>query len=80
MKYFNLLAQQITAMDSLLKDNAKVAYVVGNSWLKGVYVETDILLAQMFEGLGYQVDGVERFRRRNSGKDLFESIVYVRKS
>lgn len=79
MKYFNLLAQQITAMDSLLKDQAKIAYVVGNSWLKGVYIESDMLLAQMFSGLGYQVDGVERFRRRNSGKDLFESIVYVRK-
>ena len=81
MKYFNLLAQQIVAMDPLLKRDAQVAYVVGNSRLKGVYVETDVLLAKIFEGLGlhYTVSGIERFRRRHSGKDLFESIVYARK-
>lgn len=79
MKYFNLLAKQISAMDGLLKDNANIAYVVGNSWLKGVYIETDILLANLFDGLGYRAESVERFRRRNSGKDLFESIVYARK-
>jgi len=81
MKYFNLLSHQIVAMDPLLKENARVAYVVGNSWLKGIYIESDTLLARLFEGLklGYRVEGVERFRRRNSGKDLFESIVYARK-
>ncbi|MBT6175758.1 MAG: hypothetical protein HOI23_00835 [Deltaproteobacteria bacterium] len=79
MKYFNLLARQLIAMDPLLRNKAKIAYVVGNSWLKGVYIETDTLLARLFEGLGYGVDGVERFRRRNSGKDLFESIVYAHK-
>ena len=79
MKYFNLLSKQILAMDPLLNPGAKVAYVVGNSWLKGSYVETDRLLLRLFEGLGYVPGDVERFRRRNSGKDLFESIVFARK-
>lgn len=81
MKYFNLLTKQIVAMDPLLKPNAQAAYVVGNSRLKGVYVETDVLLAKVFEGLdlGYTVESVERFRRRHSGKDLFETTVFARK-
>ena len=78
MKYFNLLSHQISAMGPLLQEGAQIAYVVGNSWLKGSYVETDHLLLKLFEGLGYVPGEVERFRRRNSGKDLFESIVYAR--
>ncbi len=81
MKYFNLLAKQITNQHQFLAPDARMAYVVGCSWLKGIYVETDVLLASLFEGLGlgYKVDSIERFRRRHSGKDLHESIVYVRR-
>jgi len=81
MKYFNLLARQIVSMDPLLKPRAQAAYVVGNSELKGIYVETDVLLGKVFEGLGlgYKVGSIERFRRRHSGKDLFETTVYARK-
>ncbi len=79
MKYFNLLSKQILAMDPLLRPGARISYVVGNSWLKGCYVETDKLLLDLFEGLGFLPKEVERFRKRNSGKDLFESIVYASK-
>lgn len=79
MKYFNLLAKQIVRMDELLADNARVAYVVGCSRIKGIYVETDVLLGKLFEdlGLGYTVSTAERFRKRHSDKDLHESIVYA---
>lgn len=79
MKYFNLLAKQISAMDSLPQNDLRCAYVVGNSRVKGVYVETDVLLGEIFSGLGYKVDAIERIRKRNSGKDLHESIVYSTK-
>lgn len=79
MKYFNLLAQQILAMNDHLNEKVQVAYVVGNSCVSGEYVETDLLLAQIFEelNLGYHVDSIERFRKRHSGKDLFESIIFA---
>lgn len=80
MKYFNLLAQQIVALDEVIASDAQIAYVVGCSRIKGVYVETDVLLADIFEGLGYRVKRIERFRRRHSGKDLHESTVYAAKS
>lgn len=82
MKYFNQLARQIVVQDPLLSLKAQLAYVVGCSRIKGVYVETDLLLAKIFEGidLGYKTKAVERFRRRHSGKDLHESTVYITKS
>lgn len=81
MKYFNQLATQIVCQSPLLAPNARMAYVVGCCWLKQVYVETDVLLARVFEGLelGYEVSKIERFRRRHSGKKLHESLVYVRR-
>jgi DNA modification methylase len=79
MKYFNLLADQIVEMEKVIAPNVRVAYVVGCSRLKEVYVETDVLLGKIFEGLGlgYKVSSVERIRKRHSGKDLHESIVYA---
>lgn len=79
MKYFNMLMMQIVAMAPYLKSGAKVAYVVGNSRSKGVYIETDVILAQIFEGLGYNINNIERFRKRNSGVDLYETIVFATK-
>jgi hypothetical protein len=79
MKYFNSLAKQILAMEALLARDARVAYVVGCSEIRGVYVETDVLLGRLFETLelGYTVRNIERFRKRNSGVNLHESIVYA---
>ena len=79
MKYFNDLTRQVKNMDPLLTPNAKVAYVVGCSKIKGVRVETDLILSDVFKGLNldYRETEVHRFRKRNSGKNLFESIVYA---
>lgn len=81
MKYFNLIAKQIVEMEKVVSSDVKVAYVVGNSEIKGVYVETDVLLGKIFEGLnlGYNTFEITRFRKRNSGVDLYESIVYASK-
>ena len=79
MKYFNNLAEHLENLNPLLSENARLAYVVGCSRLKSVYVETDILLARLFNALGngYECSRIERFRKRHSGKNLHESIVYA---
>ena len=74
-KYFDMLSKQIVRMVPRLKPGASVVYVVGNSRLKGVYVPTDTLLADAMGRLGLRTVAVERFRRRHSGKDLYESAV-----
>lgn len=79
LEYFNRLAAQIIYQNRILAEKTRCAYVVGCSRLKGVYVETDVLLGKVFEGLGigFKVDRIERIRKRHSGEDLHESIVYV---
>lgn len=81
MHYFNRLAAQIIEMEKAVSPSARLAYVVGNSWIKDVYVETDVMLGEIVErlGLGYKTTEVHRFRRRHSGKRLYESIVYSSK-
>lgn len=81
MKYFNLLARQISSMDRFVSPDVSVAYVVGNSCVKDVYVETDVILGKIFEGLGlgYRVLNIERFRKRHSGTDLYETTVFATK-
>lgn len=78
--YFNRLEQHLSALAPKLKPGAKLAYVVGNSRIKEQYVATDVILAKLIEGSlpGATIDGLHRFRRRNSAKNLFETIVYAR--
>ena len=52
LKYFNQFTCQIVAQHSLLAADAQLAYVVGCSTIKDVYIETDVLLGRIFEGLG----------------------------
>lgn len=78
-KYFNLLWNQISAMEHVLTSTPRLAYVVGCSRIKGVFVETDLILARLLRHLGYTVPHVHRFRKRNSGKDLHEAVVYAYK-
>lgn len=80
LNYFNGLATHLSAVQHLPRKNLRVAYVVGNSRLKGIYVATDELLAGLFAALGYADIRVERFRRRHSGRDLYESVVYARQA
>lgn len=80
IKYFNMMHTHVESMLPLLAPGAQLAYVVGCSRLKGVFLETDKVLAQIFKGLGFAVPEVRRFRKRNSGKDLHETIVFATKS
>lgn len=79
MKYFNLMAQHLENLNPLLAAKADLAYVVGCSRIKGVFVETDVLLGRLIEemGFGFEVRRIQRMRKRNSGKDLHESVVFA---
>jgi hypothetical protein len=77
--YFNRLAQHLRAVSTRLSDKASLAYVVGNSSIKDEYVATDEILAQIIESSisGMRVNKIHRFRKRHSGVNLYESIVYA---
>jgi hypothetical protein len=78
-KYFDDLGIHLASLKMLLKSGAPCAYVVGNSRIKKTIVETDAILAEIFENHGFCVEEREEIRRRNSGKELHETTVLARK-
>lgn len=77
--YFNRLALHLEVISPNLATRASAAYVVGNSWIKDEYVETDAILGRIIDATvpGMKTHRLHRFRKRHSGKNLYESIVYA---
>jgi len=75
MKYFNMMYDHATSLEKILAKNAELAYVIGNSEIKGVEIPADIWLGKIFEECGLAIDRIVRVRRRHSGKGLYESVV-----
>ena len=80
--YFGGMARHLSALQSVLKPGARLAYVVGDqaSYLR-VMIRTGQLLAQIAEDLGYEVVSVDLFRTRVStvtGEQLREEVVILR--
>lgn len=75
--YFDDLYSSITETRRCLTDKAVCAYVVGNSRAKGSVVETDLILGEMFRNAGFRLLNIEELRRRNSGKELHETVVFA---
>jgi len=77
-RYFDDIYRQIVEMKRTLSKGAICAYVVGNSRIKKCIVETDLLLTGLFERAKFEILRLEEIRRRHSGKELRETIVYSR--
>lgn len=79
--YFGGMARHLASLRKVLKPGAKLAYVVGDqaSYLQ-VMIRTGQLLADIAEGLGYKVDGIDLFRTRLSTatkQQLREEVVVL---
>ena len=63
--YFGGMARHFSELTKILKPGAKLAYVVGDqaSYLQ-VMIRTGQILADIAEGLGYQVERIDLFRTR----------------
>lgn len=73
--YFDDLYRHICELKQCLRRGAVCAYVVGNSRIKKSLVETDLLLSRLFQAQGFREVRLEQIRKRNSGKELHETIV-----
>lgn len=76
LKYFNKMERHLEGIESVVSDEGKLAYTVGNSILKGVEVPTDEILAEMFRAHGFENVLITRERKRNSKSGLYEAIVF----
>lgn len=80
--YFGGMARHLAQLRKVLKPNAHLAYVVGDqaSYLQ-VLIRTGELLADIAQGLGYELVRIDRFRTRFATAtrcDLREEVVVLR--
>jgi len=71
-KYFDDMYSHLQNLKGLLKPNAKLNYIVGNSSFYRHFVDTEIILAEIFLELGYKSTSIETIRRRNTKRGLLE--------
>ncbi|MFJ5964062.1 DNA methyltransferase [Bacillus sp. NPDC093026] len=79
--YFGGIARHLESLKSLLKPNAKLAYVVGDqaSYFR-VLIKTGEIIAEVATDLGYKVERIDLFRTRIStvtGEQLKEEVVIL---
>ncbi len=80
--YFGGMAKHLADLRRVLRSGAQLAYVVGDqkSYLQ-VMVPTGELLAEIAEGLGYEVVGIDLFRTRRATatkEQMREEVVLLR--
>jgi hypothetical protein len=76
VKYFNNMDEHFDSLGRTLKAGSHLAYVVGNSRLKGVDVPTEAVLAAMLQSKDWcHVDYLLVFRRRIGRRSLFETAI-----
>ncbi|MGQ4809442.1 hypothetical protein NKDENANG_02859 [Candidatus Entotheonellaceae bacterium PAL068K] len=79
--YFGGMARHFSELTKILKPGAKLAYVVGDqaSYLQ-VMIRTGQILADIAEGLGYQVERINLFRTRfatATQEELREEVIVL---
>lgn len=71
-KYFHDMWLHFQAAHRILKPGGEAIYVVGNSIFFGVHVPTEKWYAELMRHAGFEEIGIEKIRKRNSKKGLFE--------
>jgi len=80
--YFGGMARHLKDLQTVLRPNAHLAYVVGDqaSYLQ-VMIRTGHLLADIAQSLGYELESIDLFRSRRATatrQDLREEVVVLR--
>jgi hypothetical protein len=76
-KYFNDVFIHAGEMQKVCKTGAKLAYVIGNSKFYDHPLPSDEILAAVFGHFGFELDRIDRMRRRQSKIGLYEAVVFM---
>ncbi|MCL2598253.1 MAG: site-specific DNA-methyltransferase [Paludibacter sp.] len=71
-KYFDDMYSHFATLRKSLKYNAKINYIVGNSSFYGNFVDTEKILSESMNKIGYKRIQIQNIRRRNTKKGLYE--------
>ncbi len=84
--YFEDLFMNLESIYNSLKPEGKAAIVIGNSCLPNLDINSDLILAEMGEGIGFEVEGVWssntrvcKFPGMKTSRPVRESIVILKK-
>jgi DNA modification methylase len=79
LKYFNNMYEHFKEVFMVMNNSGKLAYVIGNSRIKGVEIPSDVILADLMVCCGFQINKIIRSRTRLGKRNLYEAIIYAQK-
>jgi len=87
LEYFHSMDNVLRIFHKKLRKQGYCAMLVGNSYVRGVMIPLDILIAKMAKKIGFEITTVSKVRDRGNGAfqhiyngRLYESIVIFKKS
>jgi len=78
VKYFNDIYDHAGQIAEVCKKQARLAYVIGNSKFYDHPLPSDEILAAIFSHFGFELESIERMRKRQSKAGLYEAVVFMR--
>ena len=85
LEYFDTMNSFLETLFQKLRKNGYCAMLLGNSYVRGVMIPLDILIAKMARKIGFQVVEVSKVRDRGDGAfqhlyngKLYESVVLLK--
>ena len=78
-KYFNDMYTHATEIAKVCADRCRLAYVIGNSKFYGHPLPSDEILASIFGHFGFELERIDRMRRRQSKTGLYEAVVFMKR-
>jgi hypothetical protein len=76
-KYFNDIYTHASEIAKLCRKPARLAYVIGNSKFYDHHLPSDEILARIFTHFGFSLERIDRMRKRQSKKGLYEAVVFM---
>ncbi len=74
-KFFDDLKLHLSNLRDVLNEGAELHYIIGNSSFYNIFVDSDIILKEILEDLGYCSVVINPIRKRNSKKGLLEFCI-----
>jgi hypothetical protein len=79
VKYFNDVYEHAGQVAEVCEQKARLAYVIGNSKFYDHPLPSDEILASIFGHFGFELERIDRMRKRQSKTGLYEAVVFMRR-
>lgn len=76
-KYFQDIKVHLQSLRRVMASSGRCYYIVGNSKFYGTLLPVEEIYTALFEDSGFINTRIERLRKRNSKKELYEYVVYA---